>query len=173
MKKAISLFVSLAALAVLLPSQEVAIQDNAPFAYAYLECKGSYAQIPGKVNEFMGLFFGQGLMPAGNFFGMYLNSPAEVKEEELQWRLAFPVAAGSTVAAPLQKGEFNFTQVAVYLHVGPYEKVSEAYGKMFEFFQKGGYKAAGPCLERYLDMNPEAVKPEERRTEIIWPVEKK
>ena len=173
MKKMFLAMAMISVLAVVLPAQEVKIEDATPFSYAYLEGKGSYAQIPAKVNEFMGLFFGQGLMPAGNFFGMYLNSPAEVKEEELQWRLAFPVAAGSTVAAPLQKGEFNFTQVAVYLHVGPYEKVSEAYGKMFEFFQKGGYKAAGPCLERYLDMNPEAVKPEERRTEIIWPVEKK
>jgi effector-binding domain-containing protein len=173
MKKVGFAFIAITVLTVLLQGQEVTIQDNVPFNYAYLECKGSYAQIPARINEFMGLFFGQSLMPAGNFFGMYLNSPAEVKEEELQWRLAFPVAAGSTVAAPLQKGEFNFATVAVYLHIGPYEKVREAYGRMFEFFQKGGYKAAGPCIEKYLDMNPQAVKPEELRTEIVWPVEKK
>ena len=65
------------------------------------------------------------------------------------------------MAAPLQKGECRATKIAVYLYVGPYEKVSDAYGKIFQFIEKNGYKTAGPCIEKYLDMNPEAVKPEE------------
>jgi AraC family transcriptional regulator len=173
MKKAILAFVSLAALAALLPAQEVAIQDATPFTYAYLECKGSYAQIGEKVNAFMEAFFQQGLMPEGNFFGMYLNSPAQVKEEELSWRLGFPVAAGAPVGAPLLKGECQAAKMAVLLYVGPYEKVGSAYGKVFAAIDAQGYKPAGPIMEKYLDMNPEAVKPEERKTEINVPVEKK
>jgi effector-binding domain-containing protein len=160
-------------LAILLPGQEVVIQDTAPFSYAYLECRGSYEQIPARIGEFMPEFFKQNLMPAGNFFGMYLNAPGQVKEEELQWRLGFPIAAESTVAAPLQKGECRATKMAVFLYVGPYEKVSDAYGKMFTFIEQNGYKAAGPTMEKYLDMNPEAVKPEDLKTEINIPVEKK
>ena len=99
-------------------------------------------------------FFKQNLMPAGNFFGMYLNSPGQVKEEELQWRLGFPVPADAAVAAPLLKGECKATKIAVYLHVGPYDKVGDAYGKIFEFIEKSGYKAAGPTMEKYLDMDP-------------------
>jgi effector-binding domain-containing protein len=158
---------------VLLQAQEVAIQDSVPFTYAYLECKGSYGQIPAKVGEFMGIFFKQGLTPLGNFFGLYLNSPGVVKEEDLQWRLGFPVEAEATVAAPLQKGECAYTKMAVYLYVGPYEKSADAYVKIMEFIEKSGYKAAGPVMEKYLDMNPQAVKPEELRTEINVPVEKK
>jgi DNA gyrase inhibitor GyrI len=118
-------------------------------------------------------FFGQKLIPAGGFFAMYLNSPAQVKAEELLWRLGFPVAPDAVVASPLSKGECTATKVAVYLHVGPYEKLSEAYAKFPAFFEKQEYKPAGPCIEKYLDMNPAAVKPEELRTEINWPVEKK
>ncbi len=173
MKKSMLGFVLIAALAVLLRSQEVTIQDTTPFTYAYMECKGSYQQIPAKINEFMQQFFGQKLMPVGSFFSMYLNSPAQVKEEDLIWRLAFPVAADDAVAAPLLKGECPATKIAVYLHVGPYEKLSEAYAKFVPFFEKQEYKPAGPCIEKYLDMNPLAVKPEELRTEINWPVEKK
>jgi hypothetical protein len=33
------------------------IRTVAPFAYAYLEYRGSYAQIPAKVQEFMTEFF--------------------------------------------------------------------------------------------------------------------
>jgi AraC family transcriptional regulator len=173
MKKTILAFILIAALAVLLKSQEVQIQDTAPFTYAYLECSGSYQQIPAKIGLFMQEFFKQKLMPAGNFFGMYLNSPGQVKEEELQWRLGFPIAKDAAVAAPLQKGECQATKIAFYLHVGPYDKVGAAYGKVFEFIEKNGYKVAGPPMEKYLDMNPMAVKPEDLRTEINVPVEKK
>jgi len=173
MKKTILAFVFITVLAVLLQAQEITIQNSAPFTYAYMECKGSYAQIPDKVNEFMGIFFKQGLMPLGSFFGMYLNSPGEIKEEELQWRLGFPVAGDAAVAAPLQKGECAFSKVAVYPYVGPYDKSSESYAKIMEFIDQNGYQMAGPIIERYLDMDPMSVKPEALRTEIIVPVEKK
>jgi effector-binding domain-containing protein len=149
------------------------IRAVAPFVYAYLEYRGSYVQIPAKVQEFMTEFFKQKLTPNGMFFAMYLNSPAMVKEEDLQWRLGFPVAADAPVAAPLQKGEYNFTQVVYYLYIGPYDKVEYAYGKIASFMDQKGYKAAGPSIERYLDANATAVKPEELRTEVLMPVEKK
>jgi len=173
MKKTTFAFILIAALAGLLQCQEVVIQDTAPFSYAYLECRGSYQQIPAKIGEFMQQFFGQKLTPAGNFFGMYLNAPGQVKEEELQWRLGFPVAVDAAVAAPLQRGVCQATKIAVYLYVGPYDKVGDAYGKIFAFIEKNGYKAAGPTMEKYLDMNPMAVKPEDLKTEINIPVEKK
>lgn len=173
MKKNTWMFVAIVVLTALLQAQEVVIQDSVPFTYAYLECTGSYQQIPAKVGEFMGIFFKQGLTPLGNFFGLYLNSPGVVKEEELQWRLGFPVEAEATVAAPLQKGECAYTKMAVYLYVGPYEKSADTYVKIMDFIEQSGYKAVGPFMEKYLDMNPQAVKPEELRTEINVPVEKK
>ena len=173
MKKIIFACILIAMQAVWVTGQEVQIKDSTPFTYAYLECQGSYQQIPAKIGLFMQEFFKQNLMPAGNFFGLYLNSPGQVKEEELQWRLGFPIASEAVVAAPLQKGEFNFTKIAAYLYVGPYEKVGDTYGKIFQFIDQNGFKAAGPTMEKYLDMNPEAVKPEERKTEINLPIEKK
>lgn len=173
MKKIIFAFILIAAQAAWVSGQDVQIKDSTPFTYAYLECRGSYQQIPAKIGLFMQEFFKQKLMPIGNFFGTYLNSPGEIKEEDLLWRLGFPIAGEETVAAPLQKGKCQATKIAVYLYVGPYEKVAEAYAKIFEFIEKNGYKQAGPIMENYLDMNPDAVKPEDLRTEINLPVEKK
>lgn len=173
MKKTLFVFVLIVLWAVSLSGQDIVIRDTTPFTYAYLECSGSYQQIPAKIAIFMQEFFKQNLMPAGNFFGLYLNSPGQVKEEELQWRLGFPIASEAAVAAPLQKGEFKFSKIAVCLYVGPYEKVGDAYGKIFQFIDQNGFKATGSTMEKYLDMNPEAVKPEERKTEINLPVEKK
>lgn len=173
MKKTLLALVILSLWICSLHAQEIVIQDTTPFTYVYLECKGSYEQVPAKIGEFMPEFFKQNLMPAGNFFGMYLNAPGQVKEEELLWRLGFPVASDAAVAAPLQKGECQATKIAVYLYVGPYEKIGDAYGKMAAFIEQSGYKMAGPTIEKYLDMDPTAVKPEELRTEINIPVEKK
>jgi effector-binding domain-containing protein len=173
MKKTIFASVFITFMTALVCGQEVVIQDTTPFTYAYLEGSGSYQQIPAKIGIFMQEFFKQNLMPSGNFFGMYLNAPGQVKEEELQWRLGFPIAAESVVATPLLKGECKATKIAVYLYVGPYEKVGDAYVKIFEFIAKSGFKAVGPTIEKYLDMDPAAVKPEERKTEINIPVEKK
>jgi effector-binding domain-containing protein len=173
MKKTLFAFVLIALWALSISGQEVTIQNTVPFTYAYLECSGSYQQIPAKIAVFMPEFFKQNLMPTGNFFGMYLNAPGQVKEEELQWRLGFPVAGEAAVAAPLQKGECKATKIAVYLYIGPYEKVGDAYVKIFQFIGQNGYKAAGPTMEKYLDMNPEAIKPEDLSTEINIPVEKK
>jgi len=173
MKKAAVLALVLAACLAAAWGDEVKVQANTPFTYACLECSGSYAQIPAKVEEFIGEFFKQGLMPAGAMIGLYLNSPAEVKSEaELKWQIGFPVAADAKVAEPLKKCEYKYTLVAYYLHKGPVEKVAESYGKITQFLEANGYKVAGPCLERYLD-NPQMVKPEEMRTEILFPVEKK
>ena len=173
MKKALFAFILLALGIISVSGQEVVIQDAAPFTYAYLECSGSYSQIPAKIGVFMPEFFKQNLMPTGNFFGMYLNAPGQVKEEELQWRLGFSVPAEAAVAAPLLKGECTAAKMAVYLYVGPYDKVGLAYGKIMESLDAGGYKPAGPAMEKYLDQDPGAVKPEELRTEINLPVEKK
>jgi len=99
--------------------RQAEIREIPGFTYVYLQCEGPYARIQAKVGEFMGQFFNQGLTPGGNFFAMYQNSPEQVKQEELQWRLGFPVAADTVPSAPLEKGEFTPTQAVVYLYVGP------------------------------------------------------
>lgn len=160
-------------ISVLSRAQEIQIRPIAPFSYAYLECSGSYQQIPAKIGMFMQEFFKQKLQPTGEFFGLYLNSPQQVKEEELKWQVGFPVARETVVSSPLEKGEFVHTQVAVCLYTGPYENVGSAYRRIFEFIEKNGYAAAGPIMEKYLDQNPQAVKPADLRTEINVPIQKK
>ena len=173
MKKILFSCLALVVFSVLSRAQEIQIKQIVPFAYAYLECSGTYRQIPEKIGMFMQEFFKQKLQPMGEFFGLYLNSPQQVKEEELKWQVGFSVAREAAVASPLEKGEFTHTQVAVCLYVGPYENVGSAYGRIFEFIENNGYEAAGPIMEKYLDQNPQAVKPSDLRTEINVPVKKK
>ncbi|MCX6566760.1 MAG: GyrI-like domain-containing protein [Candidatus Aminicenantes bacterium] len=152
--------------------QDVQIKDQMPFVYAYLECSGSFSQISGKIGEFMNAYFGQGLNPSEALFAIYFNTPGQVPEAELKWLIGMPVSADVTPAAPLQKGEFKYPKVASCIHIGPYEKVGETYAKMMAYISQNGWNIAGPAMEWYLD-NPMAVAPENLRTEVILPVEKK
>lgn len=170
MKKILLIGVALGACAFLALGQEAKIQDLTPFTYACLECTGPYEQMGAKIGQFMGEFFKQKLVPAGSMIGVYLNSPAQVKPEELKWKIGFIVSKDAVVAAPLIKAEFNYPKAASIIHTGPYEKVGETFDKLLKFIGSSGFSVAGPVLEKYLN-NPMMVKPEELKTEVIIPVE--
>jgi effector-binding domain-containing protein len=171
MKTKLLSIIAIVAVAIVVNAGEVQIKDYKPFTYAYLECSGSFEQIPAKIGEFMGLFFPQQLIPAGSLFGIYFNSPDQVKPEELKWAIAFPIDSKASVKEPLKKAEFKNDKVAYYLYIGSYEKVGDVYGKVFKFIAEKGYMVAGPVMENYLD-DPNTTPAEKVRTEIIVPITK-
>ena len=152
--------------------QDVVVKDQTPFVYAYIECTGSYSLISAKIGEFMNEYFSQGLGSFTGVMAMYLNAPGEVPEAELKWRIGMPIGADVTPQEPLRKDEFAYPKVASCLHVGPYDKVGEAYQKIGAYLERNGWKAAGPPVEFYLN-DPGQVPPEKLETEILIPVEKK
>jgi AraC family transcriptional regulator len=152
--------------------QTPVIKDVAGFWYASMECKGSYSQMEKEINGFMGEFFKQGLTPNGPFLGIYYNNPREVKEEELKWEIGFPVTDDADVKAPLNKKEFKSLKAVVCLHIGPYENLDKSYDKILKYIEVNGYKVVWPVYDKYLN-NPQMVKPEELKTEITVPIEKK
>jgi len=83
------------------------------------------------------------------------------------------VTPQALVQPPLEKKEWNYTQVVSSVHQGSYEKTVETIQKMIEWMGDNGYVLAGPLLERYLDMNPDELKPEDLKTEVWIPCQKK
>lgn len=153
--------------------QEVKIQDNTPFAYAYLEGGGPYQQVGAKIGELMQEVMKQQVLAQGTPFALYLNSPQEVKSEaELKWLVGMPIPKDAAVSAPLKKGEFGFPLVARCLYKGPYEAIGPTFGLVMQFIATNGYRPAGPIMEQYWN-DPMTVPAAELLTEIIVPVEKK
>lgn len=151
---------------------EPAIKEVDGFFYCCMEFKGSYSNMEKSINEFMGEFFKQGLMPMGPPLSAYFNSPGNVKEEELKWAFGFIVPKDTAIKEPLKLIEVKKQTAAVYLHIGPYENLSKSHEKVNVFAEKQGYKTAFPVFDKYLN-NPQQVKPEELKTELIVPVVKK
>ena len=151
----------------------ITVQQVEAFAYVYLQQKGPFDKIQEAIGSLIQEMKAQNVVPGGALIGIYFNSPDQVKPEDLQWEIGFPVTSQALIQPPLQKKEWNFIQVVVSLHQGPYEKTGETIQKMMEWMEANGYAPAGPFLERYLDMNPEELKPEELKTEVWIPCQKK
>jgi effector-binding domain-containing protein len=147
----------------------VKIQKVEPFAYFCLKHKGPFSDIKEVIQRLMLESQTQNVFPSGPLMGIYYSSP-EQAPDQMEWEMGFPVTPQALVQPPLEYKEWNFTEVAVSTHRGPYEKAGETIAKMMEWMGANGYAAAGPVMERYMDMDPEGIKPQDLTTEIWIPV---
>ena len=156
-------------------AQDVTVKNVEPFPYCAIVHKGPYSDMTAVIGELIGAMQTQGLFPQlrGSMVGVYYNWPGDTKPEDLSWEAGFAITVQATPQLPLVKKVWEYRTVAVALHVGPYDKGGATVDKIMAWMAAQGYEAAGPVLERYLDMNPMAVKPEELRTEIWVPCKKK
>jgi len=156
-----------------LGAQPISILKIEPFTYFCLPNKGAFSKLPEAIGRLMEESRVQNVVPMGPLIGIYYNAPGEVEPDELVWEIGFPVSPQTLVQPPLEQKVWSFEQVATCLHVGPYEKAEETIAKMMKWLDENGYTLSGPILERYLDMNPQEVKPENLKTEIWIPCQKK
>ena len=165
------------ALVVPLAAQDLAVtvKDVDPFAYCAIDHKGPFSDMTAVIGRLVGAMQAQGLFPQvrGPVVGVYHNSPADTGAGDLSWEIGFIVTAQATPQPPLVKRVWEHKTVAAAMHIGPYDKSGAAIEKVMAWLEAEGYEPDGPILERYLDQNPMAVKPEELRTEIWVPCKKK
>lgn len=153
----------------------VTVKDVEPFPYCAVSHKGPYTDMTAVIGELIGAMQTQGLFPQvrGSMVAVYFNSPADTKPEELAWEVGFIITAQAAPQLPLVKKTWDRRTVAVAMHIGPYERIGATLEKVTAWLASHGFEIDGPFLERYLDMNPMSVKPEELRTEIWIPCRKK
>jgi AraC family transcriptional regulator len=152
---------------------DVSLQKIEPFAYFCMPVKGSYSQIQEAIGKLMMEMQAQNAMPTGPLMGIYYNSPDEVSSQDLEWEIGFPVSPRQAVQPPLVLKDWSFTQVAVSVHKGPYADLGKTIAKISDWMAANDFVPAGPVLERYLDMNPSEMRPEDLRTEVWFPCRKK
>jgi AraC family transcriptional regulator len=152
---------------------EVSIQKVEPFVYFCMRVKGSYSQIQEAMGQLMMEVQSQNVMPTGPLMGIYYNDPAQVESQDLEWEIGFPVTPRQMIQPPLVLKEWNYTQVSACLHKGPYQDIGKTVARITDWMSANGYVPAGPVLERYLDMNPAELKPQDLKTEIWIPCQKK
>jgi len=152
---------------------EVKVTDVSPFSYCCISHKGPFTEVENVIGTLMQAAQSQNLYPAGAIIGIYYNSPDEVKPEELEWEMGFPVSAQVNVLKPLEKKQWKYSPVAAAMHKGAYEETGQTISKILEWMEDNGYVQAGPVLEKYLTMPTPDTRPEDMRAEIWVPCKKK
>jgi len=148
------------------------VKEVSPFSYCCIPHKGPFTEAEGVVMQLMKAIQVQKIAPAGPMIGVYYNSPDEVKPEELEWEMGFPVSAQMEVQPPLEKKEWKFTLVVSAIHKGAYEDAGKTMSKMFEWMKENKLMPAGPVMGRYLAMPTPDTKPEDLKSELWIPCQK-
>jgi effector-binding domain-containing protein len=153
--------------------KKVEIKEGEPFWYMYMEFQGSSSQTPEKIGLFFQEVGKQKLQSQfrGHLFALYYQSIPQDEEPRLD--IGIKISRDTSVKLPLKKVEYNYKKIVRYTHIGPYELVGNAFNVIFPALEKMGFVVNGPIMNRWLDENPDQVKPENRRTEIIIPVKKR
>jgi hypothetical protein len=119
---------------------------------------------------------------------IYLEDPMAAPKSEWKWRLMLRIPAEVTAAdlktvrqALMEKKALDTSDVKRVpwtegralqtMHVGPYDKVSDAYARLMQEAKARGYSCSGPGHEVYLS-DPRRVAPEKLKTIVRFGVKK-
>lgn len=86
-------------------------------------------------------------------------------------QIGVPVATPSPGEGDVQSGELPGGAVAIALHAGPYDQLSETYAAMERWMESNGCRPGGAPWESYVTDPGEHPDPRDWRTEIYWPLE--
>lgn len=125
------------------------------------------------IPQIVGAIFGE-LMPvvesevrcAGPPFAYYTSW----SDDETDMVVGFPIVGEGVTKGRIKPFEIPAVRAAVAVHVGPYDKLGESYGKLTEWMKANGHRPAGFMWEEYLN-GPDEVPPEKLMTRLVWPLE--
>lgn len=107
----------------------------------------------------------EGVQTAGPPFALYHN----MDMSNLDVEMGFPVNEKVPGNEEVKPSSIPAGQVAVDMHLGPYETMEVTYNKMLAALQEQGLEMDTFMYEFYLN-DPDEVSPEEIQTEIFMPI---
>ncbi len=103
---------------------------------------------------------------AGLPFARYLDWGPGMTTIEAGMRVTSAAAGEGDVLADTLPGGL----VAVTMHQGPYDKLTEAHGAIQQWVEEQGLRAAGAPWESYVNDPGEHPDPKDWKTEVFWPL---
>ncbi len=94
----------------------------------------------------------------------------ELGEAQVELEAGFPVAEPIPERSPILRRMLPACTAATILHEGAYDRLPEAYAALEAWIAGQRLKPTEPPWEIYWIDGQQARRPEELRTEIVWPV---
>lgn len=139
-------------------------------AILYREAKCEQSDLAKALGECLPSVFGyatgKGVTMVGPPFTRYLSfGPGLV-----HFQGGLPVLPGDTGEGEIQSGTLPAGEVAVTIHVGPYDGLGDAHAAVQKFLDDNDMTPGGAPWEIYLTDPGEVPNPEEWKTEVVWPI---
>jgi AraC family transcriptional regulator len=103
---------------------------------------------------------------AGHPFTRYVSTGPGLYSIEV----GVPLAAPAPGEGDVEAGFLPAGPVAIAVHAGPYEQLSETYAALERWIEANGLRTAGPPWERYITDPGEHPDPANWRTDVCWPL---
>lgn len=107
-----------------------------------------------------------GLALAGRPFTRYLSTGPGLCSIEV----GMPLAASASGEGEIEAGFLPGGPVAVAVHAGPYDQLSETHAAIERWIEASGFRAVGPPWESYVTDPADHPDPADWRTEVYWPL---
>jgi AraC-like DNA-binding protein/effector-binding domain-containing protein len=153
-----------------MPTLSITRREFEPQPILFIRRKVARPELQGALAECFGTLFGHGhkagLAIAGWPLARYVSmSPGLVTVD-----IAMPLATAAQGEGEMQSGELSGGPVAVGVHAGPYEQLSETHAAIERWIEARGLSASGPPWEWYVTDPAHHPDPADWRTEVYWPL---
>ena len=150
---------------------DVSIKQQPELRIGTVRHIGAYEKIPQAFERLAAVMAGAKRPPNPQLLALYYDDPNTTPADRLRSDAALTFVPGSDVPAGLIERRIPAGKYASAVHVGPYDKLGQAWGELKAELDKRGWKPTGAVsYEIYLD-DPMSVAPGELRTELFAPIE--
>ena len=151
----------------------ITAKEIAPQPVLLVRCRIQRSEIAATIATALPMIFHyaqqQGIALAGHPFARYSEVGAGLMTIEPGMMIAAgqeaSAGAGDVIGDTLPGG-----MVAYTTHLGPYDKLSDAYGALEQWIGSQGWKIAGAPWEYYVSDPAEVPDPKDWKTDVFWPI---
>jgi effector-binding domain-containing protein len=159
-----------------LMSYDVKIRRVAPLKAMSVRFKTSMREIQADMQRIyreVWRYIGRnGGKPTGKCFAIYYVG--HFNPHNIDVDAGFPVKDFIHGNGRIRENAVDGGVMAGAVHRGPYEEITGAYEAIAKWVEENGYElVVNPRMREIYLNNPSKVRPEERETEVLWPVRKK
>jgi AraC-like DNA-binding protein/effector-binding domain-containing protein len=153
-----------------MPTLSIAREERAAQPLLFIRRRIAHSELQGMLAECFGKLYAHGHkagLPIGGWpLARYVSTGPGLWTVEA----AMPLLESIPGEGELEAGSLPAGPVALGLHAGPYEQLSDTHAAMEKWIEAKGYRVGGPPWEWYVTDPAEHPDPADWRTEVYWPL---
>lgn len=154
-----------------MPTLSIERRDIAAQHILFVRLRPARHELSSAIGEGLGKAFPYsqrtGLAIAGRPFTRYLSTGPGLFSVEV----GMPVATAASGEGHVEAGTLPGGPVAVAVHAGPYDQLTETYAALERWIEANGYRIGGAPWESYITDPADLPDPADWRTEVYWPLD--